>query len=362
VPWLPPASATDHQEEVVAVVPEVRIGVFALLAGPVVLATGCSDESTPAATPATTHSAASTIASSGPGKTPTVPGLAGRLVFAKAGGAYEDGTFFLMNADGTDEQAIDGADHTCCGRVSHDGSMLLVAGLTEDDRVTIAIVPIDGGTPRLLPLPGGTLNLGPGAWSPDDKRIAVQGWDDTDHSKDGLYLVDSDNGGHRVRLTRAPEGHAHLPGDFSPDGRWLVYGNENAVTTPSQGNLEIIDLHQGGPPRRLTSTDDIGLGATRFSPDGRQILFADGRLSPRGALWTIRPDGTHLSKVWDDGTTFGSNPAWSPDGTQIVFSVNPIADDYEHRPNALAAINADGSNYREIVRDDDFRRENTWIP
>jgi len=42
--------------------------------------------------------------------------------------------------------------------------------------------------------------------------------------------------------------------------------------------------------------------------------------------------------------------------------VNPIADDYEHRPNALAVINADGSNYREIVRDDEFRRENTWIP
>lgn len=361
VPWRPPAPAVDHEgPEVVAVVPAVRIWVVALLAGPVVLATGCSDESTPAATPVTTHSASSTSPASGP-PTPTVPGLAGRLVFAKAGGAYEDGTFFLMNADGTGEQPIDGADRTCCGAVSHDGSMLLVAGFTDDDRVTVAIVPVGGGTPRLLPLPGGTLNLGPGAWSADDKRIAVQGWDDTDHRKDGLYLVDSDDGGHRIRLTRAPEGHAHVPGDFSPNGRWLVFHNEDAAT-PSQGDLEIIDLHQGGPPRRLTTTGDVGIGGIRFSPDGRKIVFADGRLSPRGALWTIRPDGSHLTKVWDDDTTFGSHPAWSPDGTQIVFSVNPIPDDYEHRPNALAAINSDGSNYREIVRDDDFRRENTWIP
>ena len=84
-------------------------------------------------------------------------------------------------------------------------------------------------------------------------------------------------------------------------------------------------------------------------------------MSPRGALWAIRPDGSHLTKVWDDDTTFASHPAWSPDGSQIVFSVNPIADDYEHQPNALAVIDADGSNYREIVRDDEFRRETTWI-
>jgi Tol biopolymer transport system component len=290
-----------------------------------------------------------------------VPGLAGRLVFSKAGGRYEDGTLFVMNADGTSERSIKGADRTCCGRVSHDGSMLLFAGLTDDGRITVAVLPIEGGTPRLLPLPGSTLNLGPGAWSPDGRRIAVQGWDDTDHSRDGLYLVDSDDGGHRVRLTHAPEAHAHLSGDFSPNGRWLVFSNEDA-STPSQGNLEILDLRRGSPPRKLTTTDDVGVGGIRFSPDGHTVLFADGRLSPRGALWTIRPDGTQLTKIWDDATTFGSYPAWSPDGTQIAFSVNPIADDYEHQPNALAVIASDGDDYREIVRDEEFRRETTWIP
>ena len=331
----------------------------ALLCGLLALIPACADESDSRGSDPS-GSGTSTGAASRAEETATVPGLAGRLVFGKAGGRYEDGTFFLMNADGTGEEAIKGADRTCCGRVSHDGSMLLFAGSTDDGRITVAVLPIEGGTPRLLPLPDGTLNLGPGAWSPDGKRIAVQGWDDTDHSRDGLYLVDSDDGGHRVRLTRAPEGHAHLPGDFSPNGRWLVFTDENGAT-PSQGDLEVLDLRNGGPSRRLTTTGDVGIGG-RFSPDGRTILFADGRLSPRGALWTIRLDGSHLTKVWDDDTTFGSHPAWSPDGTQIVFSVNPIPDDYEHRPNALAVIETDGGNYREIVRDDEFRRETTWIP
>ena len=336
-----------------------RAGVVSLLVAPVVMTSACSSESSGQPPTGAQQSPPASSATSG-SQTATVPGLAGRLVFGKAGGSYEDGTFFVMDADGTGEQAIEGADRTCCGRVSHDESMLLFAGFTDDDRITVAVEPIEGGTPRLLPLPGRTLNLGPGAWSPDGKRIAVQGWDETDPGKDGMYLVDSDDGGHRVRLTHEADGRNHLPGDVSPNGRWLVFNNEN-TSMQSQGDLQIIDLRQGGPPRQLTTTDDVGVGAIRFSPDGRRILFADGRLSARGALWTIRPDGTGLTKVWDDDTTFASHPAWSPHGKQIVFSVNPIADDFEHQPNALAIINADGSDYREVVRDDEFRRETTWL-
>jgi Tol biopolymer transport system component len=78
----------------------------------------------------------------------------------------------------------------------------------------------------------------------------------------------------------------------------------------------------------------------RFSPNGKLILFADGRLSTRGAIWTVTPDGRSLRKVWDHADYFASHPAWSPDGRQIVFSLNDIADDFAHRPNALAVINA----------------------
>lgn len=357
----PPVWSSVTMRLVVVAVPFVcRAWVAALLAVPVVLTSACSEESSGQSPTATQQSPTSANTTAGSQQTATVPGMAGRLVFGKAGGAYEDGTFFVMDADGTGERAIEGADRTCCGRVSHDESMLLFAGFTDDDRVTVATEPVEGGTPRLLPLPGRTLNLGPGAWSPDGKRIAVQGWDESDSGKDGMYLVDSDDGGHRVRLTHEADGRNHLPSDFSPDGRWLIFNNEN-TSMQSQGNLEIIDLDKGGAPQPLTTTDDVGVGAIRFAPDGRRILFADGRLSARGALWTIRPDGTGLTKVWDDDTTFASHPAWSPDGQQIVFSVNPIADDFEHQPNALAIINADGSNYREVIRDDEFRRETTWI-
>ena len=287
----PPVLSSVTMKPVVVAVPFVgRAWVVALLAVPVVLTSACSEESSGQPPTASQESSTSASAPAGSQKTATVPGMAGRLVFGKAGGVYEDGTFFVMDADGTGEQAIEGADRTCCGRVSHDESMLLFAGFTDDDRITVATEPFEGGTPRLLPLPGSTLNLGPGAWSPDGKRIAVQGWDGTDPSKDGLYLVDSDDGGHRVRLTHEADGRNHLPGDFSPDGRWLAFNNEN-TTMQSQGNLEIMDVSKGGVPRPLTTTDDVGVGAIRFSPDGRRILFADGRLSPVALCGPSAPTG-----------------------------------------------------------------------
>ena len=151
-----------------------------------------------------------------------------------------------------------------------------------------------------------------------------------------------------------------MPGDITPDGKWLAFIEED-LDTPSVGTVMVMPLDGSAKPRPVTPRD-LGAGLTvRFSPDGARLLFADGRLSERGALWTVNPDGSGLHLVWDDGTRFGSHPSWSPDGSQIIFSLNDIADDYEHRPNALAVIDADGTNLREIVRDGDFRREATWL-
>jgi Tol biopolymer transport system component len=79
-------------------------------------------------------------------------------------------------------------------------------------------------------LPGTTLNLGPGAWSPDGRGIAVQSWDEAHPDRDGMYLIDSDEGGHRVRLTKERDGVNHLPSDFSPDGTHLVFLEEHTDT------------------------------------------------------------------------------------------------------------------------------------
>jgi WD40-like Beta Propeller Repeat len=342
-----------------------------LVLGPMLagVLTGCSGQRSPSTAPSSSPApkeSPAVASSDEPSPTLHAGGLTGHLVYSKAGGVYGEATYFTSNADGTHEGEIPGPpEETGGARVNAEETMLLYAGFPDTSpgqplRVTVGIQPLDGvEPPRYLPLPD-TLNLGPGAWSPDGSRIAVQGWDKAHPNRDGMYLVDSDDGGHRVRLTKERDGVNHSPSDFSPDGKRLVFLEEH-TDTQGAGQLFIMDIARQGRPRPLTPPDFGANGSARFSPDGELILFADGRLSTRGAIWTVRPDGRGLHKVWDHADYFAGSPAWSPDGRQIVFSLNDIANEFEHWPNALAIINADGTNLREIVRDGDFRREITWI-
>ncbi|MBA3725478.1 MAG: PD40 domain-containing protein [Armatimonadetes bacterium] len=60
-----------------------------------------------------------------------------------------------------------------------------------------------------------------------------------------------------------------------------------------------------------------------WSPNGSTILFTripghkKGERRSDGHLWTVRPDGTHLTRL-TSGPVFDSG-AWSPDSKRIIF-------------------------------------------
>jgi TolB protein len=178
-----------------------------------------------------------------------------------------------------------------------------------------------------------------------------------------MYLIDAADGGHRVRLTSEPPNTNDNPGDVSPDGHTLAFLREDAPTADATnvGTLMIMSLSGSGQVRQLGSSTNVGYGSIRFSPDGSRILFQDGRTSPQGALWTIRPDGTGLTKIYDDPDLFASHPTWSPDGSKILFALNPVADYFTHPANAFYIANADGTHLHKIIDDGDFKREAEWF-
>ena len=285
--------------------------------------------------------------------------LSGRIVFTRAGGAYGDETIFTANADGTNERQLTENGVSCCVRVSPDRRSVLYSFPAPDGRrVTTAVEAIADGSVQLLPLPDATANLGPGAWAPDGKRIAVQLWDETDPARDGIYTVGLDGSG-LARLTDPDV--ADIPGDFSPDGSTLIVFRES--TTQSVGSLYRVAADGSGSANPISPEGlAVGYGSVRFSPDGSAVLFQEGRTSPTGALWIMNPDGTNARKLFEDDLgRFVSHPAWSPDGSEIMFVLNPVADDFEHRPNGLFVIDADGSNLRQVMGGNDFKREPEWF-
>ena len=108
---------------------------------------------------------------------------------------------------------------------------------------------------------------------------------------------------------------------LSPDGKWVVYeGNQtggNVYQGNQPGNADIYLQSVGGQnPINLTkdSLDDDREPA--FSPDGESIAFRSSRQG--GGIFVMGRTGESVRRLTDRGY----NPAWSPDGTRIVYATD----------------------------------------
>ena len=285
--------------------------------------------------------------------------LPGNVLFVRSG----DGdvhTIFLLR-DGCLEQLTEPGAYGL-GRLSPDHRRILVMpGGDIPPPITGGTLDLDGEHFERLELTDPTLNLVPGPWSPDASRIAFEGWDDSDRSRTGVYTARASDGRDLVRVTKRPGLRDDIPLDYSPDGRQLVfYRSAHADPDPHVGgSLWIVNV-DGTDPHRVSGRAHPADWA-RWSPDGRAILFATERTAPSGAIWTVAPDGSQLTKVFaDPAGRFPITPTWSPDGSQILFALDPTNDEFTHPDNTLNLINADGTDMRLVLGTPDFKRWPEW--
>ena len=274
--------------------------------------------------------AASTVVTPSP---PAEPALTGRLLFGRFVEATHTFTgMFIIRPDGSGETEVPLPGTEGGGRWSRSGKEIVVATTLADGRVGTAIIAADGTVLRVFKISDPTLNLPCGQWSPDDSRLACQGWDDANPSRGGIYTVRASDGADMQRLTTPPAGMLDEPGDFSPTGQ-LVF--KRLVGNEAPGSLMLIDA-KGGDPQAFYDqpVEDTG----RFSPDGQSVVT-----SANGRILVLGLDGTIRFLVIDGGAyIFG--PAWSPDGAHIAYSggrTGPFAEIYTSRP--------DGKDRRQVT-------------
>ena len=188
------------------------------------------------------------------------------------------------------------------------------------------------------------------AWSPDGTTIAFAS--DRDGDPNEIYLIDAD-GSNQVRVTDNP-GIDEYP-TWSPDGAQIAFHCTMGGVNPNgTGDFEICVINRDGTDlQRITDTPGENTQPT-WSPDGQWIAFESNRLgwpslptvTPDGYdhesfgdedVWMMRPDGSQQHNVTSNPHEDDSFPAWSPDGSSIVFSrygqLHTIAvDGAEHRP------------------------------
>lgn len=142
---------------------------------------------------------------------------------------------------------------------------------------------------------------------------------------------------------------------FSPDGTRIVY----ASTKSGSSQIWIMNA-DGSDPKQLTS----GLGpefpdanAPRFSPDGSRVVFWAGFETKYGEIWTAKPDGTDAKQLTNQpGTISSDNPAWSPDGSKLLFDTNRAG------AAQIWVMNADGMDQRMLVEIGIANTQFSWQP
>lgn len=166
--------------------------------------------------------------------------------------------------------------------------------------------------------------------SPDGTRIAfyANGFADGMGSADFEIFVINLDGTGLIQVTNNSDFHEYHPA-WSPDGSFLV-----AVREPvGSGPHEIIVLVPEAGGAMAIIPGAIGV-APSWSPDGQRIAY-DWANKIHVMDWTGANDA-----VLYETTGSAGEAAWSPDGTQLVFS---------HFSGDVMIMDADGSNVRPIT-------------
>jgi Tol biopolymer transport system component len=282
------------------------------------------------------------------------PGPDGQIVFGRFNTGLGDFQIFTANPDGTSQvQVLPGVAE--CPRWSPDGTRILVCVTNQGGLVRPATLRPAGSGFRLLDNPDPTLNLGCWAWSPGGARLACEGWDDANPARPaGVFTVRSSDGGGLVRVTANPFGAHDVPGDYSPDGRRIVFLRDNDPNTET-GALFVVNT-DGSGLRKITA-QNFAEDSGSWSPDGRWILFS----SDKGKLFVVHPDGSGLRQIRLDagpGGYFAFEPAWSPNGTHIVLGLFLASTGEQH----LYTVRPTGSDLRQVANTQGSEEFPDWGP
>ncbi len=152
-----------------------------------------------------------------------------------------------------------------------------------------------------------------------------------------------------TQLTSAP-GQEIYP-SLSPDGKLLVYASAEA------GNWDIyLQRVSGATPINLTRDSVADDTQPAFSPDGEQIVFRSDR--DGGGIFVMGATGENVRRLADHG----HNPTWSPDGQEIAYSKGSFARPSErgNYPSPLLVMKVATREARQVTETDAVQPN--WSP
>ncbi len=286
-----------------------------------------------------------------------------RIVYIGWDEANTPNQLFVVRPDGSEQAPLtDEPRGVIDFAVSPDGTHIVYSAANESNGADLWIVDEYGRNRRqLLACPDATCTQA--VWSPDGRRLIYERrtlpTPDAPPGPPRLWWLDGETGD--TLAVFQDNQWLGLGARFSPDGRWLSYvspvSQEIQVTNLETGESLIVPSKTGEPAAWnpdsasllvsemqfvgerfivhlfranladavLTDLSGDGLetndGLPVYSPDGEWIAFSRKKpTAPMGKqLWLMRADGREATAVTADADIHFGQPAWSPDGAQIVM-------------------------------------------
>ena len=186
-------------------------------------------------------------------------------------------------------------------------------------------------------------------WSPDGTKIAFISNRDYLFS---LYVMNADGSNARLLADRPlePAGPA-----WSPDGEKIAFTSGTGFGVGmSRPSADIYVLNVDGSGVTQLTRDAGANGGPSWSPDGKQIAFVSDRGDGKARIWIMNADGSNPRILPNSQNTnsegfLGSQPAWSPDGTKILFTAYDACEN--QGAVSIYVTNADGGKSQRLTKD-----------
>ncbi|MDQ3253007.1 MAG: DUF5050 domain-containing protein, partial [Acidobacteriota bacterium] len=233
----------------------------------------------------------------------------GRIVYGSNASAKRD--IWMMDVDGSNRRQLTHDGHNCCPIVSPDGRYIVFTSHRAGKR-NIWRMDVDGGNPKQLTDGKGNAHPYP---SPDGRWVVYVTWD---FGRASLWKVPID-GGDPVQLIDVV---ANFP-VISPDGKQIAcyYWDEQA--NPRYGVM-VFPFEGAQPTKRFKINANTYGSLLHWTPDGRALLYIDNHLAN---IWSQPVDGgkpMQLTNLQGD-QTFRFD--YSPDGKWLALARGRMSDD-----------------------------------